>query len=95
MLGSIIKKIGLKFSLNDPRWGRGSDDKDQGSRQDGKKPADGPPDLDQLWRDFNQRLNRLFNKQGGGHGGDGGASGDDHGDIDDDNLTRNDHGGSD
>ncbi len=75
MLGSIIKKIGLKFSLNDPRWGRGSDDKDQGSRQDGKKPADGPPDLDQLWRDFNQRLNRLFNKQGGGHGGDGGGLG--------------------
>lgn len=75
MLGSIIKKIGLKFSLNDPRWGHGSDDKDQGSRQDGKKPADGPPDLDQLWRDFNQRLNRLFNKQGGGHGGDGGGLG--------------------
>ena len=75
MLGSIIKKIGLKFSLNDPRWGRGSDYKDQGSRQDGKKPADGPPDLDQLWRDFNQRLNRLFNKQGGGHGGDGGGLG--------------------
>ena len=75
MLGSIIKKIGLKFSLNDPRWGHGSDDKDQGSRQDGKKPADGPPDLDQLWRDFNQRLNRLFNKQGGGQGGDGGGLG--------------------
>jgi membrane protease subunit HflK len=30
---------------------------------------DGPPDLDQLWRDFNQRLNRLFGKRGGGDGG--------------------------
>ena len=71
MLASIIKKFGLKFSLNDPRWGRGSDDKDQEPRQDGKKPADGPPDLDQLWRDFNQRLSRLFGNKGGGRGGNG------------------------
>jgi membrane protease subunit HflK len=74
MLGSIIKKIGLKFSLNDPRWGRGAEDKDQETRQDGKKPAEGPPDLDQLWRDFNQRLNRLFGNKGGGRGGEGGGS---------------------
>lgn len=77
MLGSIIKKFGLKFSLNDPQWGRGSNDKDQESRQEGKKPSDGPPDLDQLWRDFNQRLNRLFGGKGGGRGGnDGGIPGD-------------------
>jgi len=77
MLGSIIKKFGLKFSLNDPQWGRGSNDKDQESRQEGKKPSDGPPDLDQLWRDFNQRLNRLFGGKGGGRGGkDGGTPGD-------------------
>lgn len=77
MLGSIIKKFGLKFSLNDPQWGRGSNDKDQEPRQEGKKPSDGPPDLDQLWRDFNQRLNRLFGGKGGGRGGnDGGSSGD-------------------
>ncbi len=77
MLGSIIKKFGLKFSLNDPQWGRGSNDKDQESRQEGKKPSDGPPDLDQLWRDFNQRLNRLFGGKGGGRGGnDGGMPGD-------------------
>lgn len=73
MLGSIIRKIGLKFSLNDPRWGRGQQGNEQETNQDGKKPADGPPDLDQLWRDFNQRLNRLFGKQGGGRGGDGGG----------------------
>lgn len=71
MLVPLLKKIGLKFSLNDPRWGRGSQNNDQ--NQDGKKPNDGPPDLDQLWRDFNQRLNRLFgNKNNGGRDSGGG-----------------------
>ncbi len=75
MLASILKKFGLKFSLNDPHWGRGSKDGEQEPRQEGnKKPNDGPPDLDQLWRDFNQRINRIFNKQGGG-GGRGGEGG--------------------
>lgn len=68
MLESIRKKFGLKFSLNDPRWGRGSQD-DQKTPQDGRKPDDGPPDLDQLWRDFNQRLNRMFGGKGNGNGG--------------------------
>ena len=67
----LPRKIGLKFSLNDPRWGRGS--QDNGQNQDGKRPNEGPPDLDQLWRDFNQRLNRLFGNKGGGRG-DGGFS---------------------
>ncbi len=66
-----LKKFGLKFSLNDPRWGRGS--QDNGQNQDGKKPNEGPPDLDQLWREFNQRLNRLFGNRGSGRG-DGGFS---------------------
>ena len=64
-----LKKIGLKFSLNDPRWGRGSDNNEPPQNQDNKRPSDGPPDLDQLWRDFNQRINRLFGKRGGGGGG--------------------------
>jgi modulator of FtsH protease HflK len=71
----LFKKIGLKFSLNDPRWGRGSQDngQNQNQNQDGKRPNDGPPDLDQLWREFNQRLNRLFGNKGGrGDGGGGG-----------------------
>ncbi len=73
MLASILKKFGLKFSLNDPHWGRGSKDNEPPRDQGNKKPDDGPPDLDQLWRDFNQRLNRIFNWQGGGGlGGDGG-----------------------
>ncbi len=75
MLVSLLKRFGLKFSLNDPRWGRGSDDN---KNQDGKRPNDGPPDLDQLWRDFNQRLSNLFgNKKNGGgnNNGTGGNSG--------------------
>ncbi|WP_394777703.1 FtsH protease activity modulator HflK [Undibacterium sp.] len=69
MVVSFLKKIGLTLSLNDPQWGRGS----KNDNQDGKKPAEGPPDLEQLWRDFNQRLNRLFGKKG--NGGDGGGGG--------------------
>lgn len=80
------------MSLNDPQWGRGSgsgsDGKDDGERDSradreprnqGNRPQrgqDGPPDLDELWRDFNKRLNGLFGKRTGGSGGrgDGGGS---------------------
>ena len=74
---SLKKRIGLKLNLNDPRWG--SDNKDGNKQaQEGKKP-DGPPDLDQLWRDFNQRLNSLFGNRnrGGGNGGGGNGNGGD------------------
>lgn len=74
---SKLKRIGLKFSLNDPGWGRGSRDGERGDnkQQDNhRRPNDEPPDLDQLWRDFNQRLNGLFGKKGGGSGdGNGGG----------------------
>jgi membrane protease subunit HflK len=43
---------------------------------------DGPPDLDELWRDFNRKLSGLFNGKGGGNGqpprrdpGEGGGNG--------------------
>ncbi|MDB5729259.1 MAG: hflK, partial [Noviherbaspirillum sp.] len=71
MLHPLLKRRGLKFSLNDPRWGRGSQDNGQNQSNDDKKPGDGPPDLDQLWRDFNQRLNRLFGRGGRGDSGGG------------------------
>ncbi len=55
------------MSLHDPRWGHKPNDP---KAQQNKGPGnDGPPDLDQLWRDFNQRLNRVFGKRGGGDGG--------------------------
>lgn len=58
------------FSLNDPGWGRGGGD----SRPPQRPGNDGPPDLDELWRDFNRRLNGLF-RRGGGPRGPGGGGG--------------------
>ncbi|MGE5468578.1 MAG: FtsH protease activity modulator HflK [Ignavibacteria bacterium] len=43
------------MSLNDPGWG-------SGNKGNGK----GPPDLDELWRDFNRKLSGLFGRRGGG-----------------------------
>jgi membrane protease subunit HflK len=72
------------FNLNDPRWGRGDDkgggDKppeggDDGSRRNPRPqgPNQGPPDLDELWRDLNRKLGSLLGgKGGGGRGGQGG-----------------------
>lgn len=69
------KSVRSIFSLNDPGWGRSGGGGDQRPPQ---RPGqgDGPPDLDELWRDFNRRLNGLFRKGGGGSpprggGGDG------------------------
>jgi membrane protease subunit HflK len=75
MFGSIRKKLGLIFSLNDPRWGRGPQDEDGKEPRQPGRPNDGPPDLDQLWREFNQRINRLLRGKGGGGAG-GGSSND-------------------
>ena len=60
-LSHLLKRVGIKLTLNDPRWGR----KPEGDNkaQEGKRPGEGPPDLDQMWRDFNARLNRLFGQQ--------------------------------
>src|ERR1700761_4056960 len=50
------------LAMNDPRGGGGPDG--PGPRG----PQGGPPDLDELWRDFNPRLSRLFNRKSGGNG---------------------------
>jgi membrane protease subunit HflK len=53
------------MSLNDPQWGK------RGSNQSG------PPDLDEIWRNVNRRMNELFGRRrepqdsGGGDGGPG------------------------
>ena len=65
MLASLLNRFGIKLSLNDPRWGRKPEGEPKA--QDSKRPGEGPPDLDQMWRDFNVRLNRLF---GGKNNGD-------------------------
>ena len=81
---------GLKrlATLNDSGWGRGGGTGGSGGENnggDGKKPAPqrpaaagSPPDLEDLWRDFNKKLNGVFGKKGGGSpssGGSGGSSG--------------------
>ncbi|MEW7849386.1 FtsH protease activity modulator HflK [Massilia aurea] len=68
MFVSILKRFGVKLSLNDPRWGRNPED--DRKAQDGRRPGDGPPDLDQMWRDFNARLNKMFGNRGNNNGGD-------------------------
>ncbi|HMN91850.1 MAG TPA: FtsH protease activity modulator HflK [Hydrogenophaga sp.] len=45
-------------------------------RPRGQGPNQGPPDLDELWRDFNRKLGGLLgNTRGGGRGGQGGSGG--------------------
>jgi membrane protease subunit HflK len=49
------------MSLNDPNWGRQGGSRGPGGSQ-------GPPDLDELWRSFNRKLNQLFSARRGGGG---------------------------
>ena len=46
-----LRLLGALMSLNDPQWGR--------------RPNQGPPDLDELLREFNRKLNSLFGRRGG------------------------------
>jgi membrane protease subunit HflK len=96
-LGGRIRGM---FNLNDPRWGRGDDNKSSDqkdrpeTRPENERPSEpprnqpprnqnngnqGPPDLDELWRDFNKKLGSLFGGKGGkrfgGNGNNGGNNG--------------------
>ena len=51
-----LRLLGVLMSLNDPQWGR--------------RPNQGPPDLDAIWRDFNRKLGGLFGRRGGSGGDD-------------------------
>jgi len=57
------------FSLNDSGWGRGGGD------QQPPPKGNGPPDLDELWRDFNRKLNGMFKRRPGGPSGPQGPGG--------------------
>lgn len=48
------------MSLNDPQWGK---------RSSGGKNNQGPPDLEEMWRNFNQRLSGLLGRRGSPAGG--------------------------
>ncbi|MCL2344746.1 MAG: FtsH protease activity modulator HflK [Desulfobulbus sp.] len=69
----MIPTLGIFMSLNDPQWGNrggnGGDKPGGGPR----RPNDGPPDLEELWRDLNKKLSALFGKKGGGGGGNNGG----------------------
>ena len=93
--GRLKQRAQGMFNLNDPRWGRDEDksvsdgSRPEGSRDDRQPPKppnrpqgsnQGPPDLDELWRDFNRKLGNLFggakngaNRDGFGGGNKGGG----------------------
>ena len=51
------------MSLNDPQWGkRGNNDQGDEGHQNPHQNS-GPPDLEDLWRDFNRRLNNALGKR--------------------------------
>src|SRR3989449_6097894 len=52
------------MSLNDPNWGGGGSRGPQGPGGGNQ----GPPDLDELWRNFNRRLSELFGRRRRGGG---------------------------
>jgi membrane protease subunit HflK len=62
MKARALRLAGALMSLNDPQWG--------------KRPGrEGPPDLDELWRNFNRKLDALFGRRGGGGNGERPPSG--------------------
>ena len=58
------------MSLNDPQWGNRGNDNGSGD----KRPNQGPPDLEELWRDMNRRLAGMFGGKGGNNGGNNGSA---------------------
>jgi membrane protease subunit HflK len=62
--GGLARMLAPLLSLNDPQWGR----RPGGNNQ-------GPPDLDEIWRNLNQRLNKLLGGKGGGNGESPGGGG--------------------
>ena len=82
------------FNLNDPRWGRSDEGGQDAPRPEGQRPKpdqqqqrprgqgpnQGPPDLEELWRDFNRKLGGLLRGKGGRNGGPpGGGNGNGNG----------------
>lgn len=75
----LLTSISRLFNLNDSNWGRGSGG--NSGNEPPRRPPNGnnnnnggPPDLDELWRDFNRKLGGMFGRRGGnnGNGGDNG-----------------------
>ncbi|MGU7780636.1 FtsH protease activity modulator HflK [Burkholderia sp. PU8-34] len=64
------RRMRALLSINDPRWGRGEGNGGTQPRaNESKRPpggdGEGPPDLDEMWRNFNRRLSGLLGGKGG------------------------------
>ncbi|TAK90928.1 MAG: FtsH protease activity modulator HflK [Burkholderiaceae bacterium] len=73
----MLGTLGVLWNLGDSVWGRRRGNRSSTAAQPLQRHEpvrqDGPPDLDDLWRDFNQKLNNLFGrKRPGGATGNGG-----------------------
>lgn len=60
---AVRQGVPIRMAWNDPQW----------DKNPGRGNNDGPPDLDELMRSFNKRLNSLFGNKGGGSRGGGGS----------------------
>ncbi|MDG5973860.1 HflK protein [Hydrogenophaga taeniospiralis CCUG 15921] len=62
---------------NEPESGRDTEERPQQKPPRGQGPNQGPPDLDELWRDFNRKLGGMLGGKGGrgGQGGNGSGGG--------------------
>ena len=58
----VARVLNAVMSLNDPQWGK----RPGGGNQ-------GPPDLDEVWRNFQKKFGGIFGKGGGRPGGESGA----------------------
>lgn len=59
----VARMLNAVMSLNDPQWGK----------RPGGGSNQGPPDLDEVWRNFQKKFGGLFGKRGSPPGGDSGA----------------------
>ncbi|PNM47832.1 protease modulator HflK N-terminal domain-containing protein [Bordetella parapertussis] len=61
-----MSRITKLFNLNDPGWAVATITATAPSRRDVHRAAATVPDLDEVWRDFNNRIGALFGRKGGG-----------------------------
>lgn len=57
-----MRSLSQIFNLNDPGWGRGNNNGSEPPRRPENR-GDGPPDLDEVWRDFNNKLGSMFGRK--------------------------------
>ncbi|MDR0529705.1 MAG: FtsH protease activity modulator HflK [Zoogloeaceae bacterium] len=81
----MIPTLGLLMSANGPQWGH--DHRNGG----GRRPEQGPPDLEEVWRDLNERLGDLFKNKKSNRRPSDPDDGDDNNDDDNDDGDGGDN----